>query len=358
MEQGREPASASFTAAVSTALGVLPQELTGQPFQTLLAQEGVALGGAQELQALLTEGPFLHAVEPASPAGLESDLAALRADRHQDRSLAALKRAPSLLRQLHGLVRSASGEEDREHAWGLLADAYANVSQITYRFGLLTMAATLLERMEHAAKQAGQQLRVAHAAQQRALLLLSHAAYDIGQRCVERSLDLVGPPQNETALALAGSAHLRGAVLAARALDLDRASAHLDEAEDLARRIGHESGVFDTNFGPGNVAIHRVAVELEAGDPGRAAHTGEHLRLPADVKPTRVGRHWQDMARAHLLSGSPAKAFAALQKARAVAPQQTRHHPQVHETMRALAAARHHPSPAVTAFARWLGVRA
>jgi transcriptional regulator with XRE-family HTH domain len=357
VEQGREPASAPFIAAVSRVLGVLPQELTSQPYTALLAQEGATLAGAQELQELLAEGPLLRADQPSAHDDLLKRLERLRADRHHDRSRNALAQTPVLLRQLHGAVQQAGSDHERETTWRMLADAYANTAQLAYRFGMLTMASALLDRMEHASDLGGSTLRTAQAAQHRALLLLSHAAYDTGQRFVERSLDVIGSTGDEQQQVLAGSAHLRGAVLAARNLDLDRARTHLAEAHRLAELVGYESPVLDTNFGPGNVAIHRVAVELEAGDPGRAAHEGASLRLPAGLKPTRAGRHWQDMGRAYLLSGEHAKALLSLQRARAMAPQQTRHHPQVHETIRALACTAGQVAPALSSFAHWLGVR-
>ncbi|WP_028649424.1 helix-turn-helix transcriptional regulator [Nocardiopsis sp. CNT312] len=357
VEQGREPASAGFVAAVAKALGVEPQELYGQPYHRLLAEDGGGLTGVAELQALLAEGSHVDPVEPPALEELAVDLAAVARDRHEDRARRALVKVPVLLRQLHGAVDSADHGDEREHAYRLLARAYGNAAQLTYRFGWLVMASTLLDRMERAAASSGQPLLIAHAIQQRALLLLSHSAYASGQRCVERSLDLVGPPEREAELALAGAAHLRGATLAARDRDADRVAEHLEEAERLARLVGHESAAYDTNFGPGNVMIHRVSVALDVGDPGRAAQTGSRLRLPADMKATRVGRHWQDVARAWTLAGDHPAALKALNRARKAAPQQTRFHPHVHETVHAIAAEQRRSSDGVASFAGWLGLK-
>ncbi|WDZ90597.1 helix-turn-helix domain-containing protein [Nocardiopsis sp. HUAS JQ3] len=357
VEQGREPASPEFVAAVAKALSIEPQELYGQPYHQLLAQDGGGLPGAAELQAILAEGNYVEPLDPTSADELSADLAAVQSHRHQDQARRALAKVPVLLRQLHGLTEASPPGAEREHAHRLLARAYANAAQLSYRFGWLVIASALLDRMETAAVPSGQPLLAAHAAQQRALLLMSHSAYESGQRYVQRSLNLIGPPEEEARLALAGAAHLRGAVLAARSRNRDRAAEHLREAERLAALIGHESPAYDTNMGPGNVAIHRIAVELDVGDPGRAARDGSRLRLPADVTATRVGRHWQDVARAWVLSGDSSAALNALYRARQAAPQQTRYHPHVRETIHAITAKQRRTSGNAAHFAHWLGLK-
>lgn len=357
VEQGREPASSGFVAAVAKALSVEPQELYGQPYHRLLAEDGGGLPGVAELQAILAEGSFVDPLEPSSNEELAADLAAVQQDRHEDHARRALAKVPVLLRQLHGAVESGGTVTERERSYSLLARAYGNAAQLTYRFGWMVMASTLLDRMEHAASFSGQSLLIAHAVQQRALLLLSYSAYTSGQRCVQRSLDQIGPLDGEAELALSGSAHLRGAILAARGRDSDRAEEHLVEAERLAALIGHESAAYDTNFGPGNVMIHQVAVALDIGDPGRAAHTGARLRLPSGVKATRVGRHWQDVARAWTMAGDHSAALKALNRARKAAPQQTRYHPHVHETVHVIVSEQQRSSDSIAHFANWLGIK-
>ncbi|WP_433697065.1 helix-turn-helix domain-containing protein [Nocardiopsis sp. CA-288880] len=356
VEQGRQPASAAFVAAVAEALGIRPQEVYGQPFHELLHQDGGAPAGLAALQALLAEGSYVRGTEPPPTQELVRTLDSIRQERHSDRSHRALDQIPGLVRHLHGALEATSSFTAREHLFALLASTWGNASQLTYRLGGLTMASALLDRMELAAAQAGQPLLAAHALQHRALLLASHAAYDTGRGCVQRSLDLIGEPSGESSIALAGSAHLRGAILAARGRDADRALDHLAEAERLAALVGHESSAFDTNFGPGNVLIHQVSVELECGDPGRAARTGSQLRLPQDVKATRAGRHWQDVARAWTMDGDHQAALRALGKARAIAPRQTRYHPQVHETMHVIVSAQRRSTSSAAGFAHWLGL--
>lgn len=87
----------------------------------------------------------------------------------------------------------------------------------------------------------------------------------------------------------------------------DLAREHIAETRAIAAHVDGESDAYGTLFGPANVGIHSCAVELEAGDPAAAAREGSALRLPAAIAPPRAGHHWQDTARAWLLSGNRAR---------------------------------------------------
>lgn len=357
VEQGREPASPAFVAAVARALGIEVEELYGQPYRELLDDDG-GVPGLAELRTLFAEGDYAAGLEPGSMGELEESLGRARVMRRTDRARQAIATMPVLLRQLRGAAEQAPTNLARERVYRLLAQAYANTAQMVYRFGWMTLATQAVDRMESAADRCGDPLLLAHAAQQRCLLLLSYASYATGEMLVGRSLDLLSKqPDTEDVLALRGSAHLRGAIAAARDSRADRAREHIAEARKVGERLGRSSTAFDTNFGPGNVEIHDVAVSLEIGDPGKAARDGAALRLPEDTQPNRVGHHWQDVARAWVLDGNYANALKALNRARRVAPQQTRYHPQVHETARAIAHAERRNSDSVVQFTNWLAIK-
>lgn len=357
VEQGREPASPAFVAAVSQGLGIEAEELYGQPYRDLLDTEG-GVAGLVELRTLFAEGAHVAPLEPGSTRELAAELDRVRAMRHSDRAHEAIALTPVLLRQLYGALERADTSSDHEYAQRLLAQTYGNTAQMVFRFGWTTLAGQAVDRMDMAATRSDDPLLLAHAAQQRSLLLLAYASYEAGEMLVQRSLDLLdAQPDSERALALRGSAHLRGAIISARARDIERAREHIGEAGGLGERIGRNCPAYDTNFGPGNVDIHDVAVSLEVGDPGRAARDGSALRLPDDLPANRVGHHWQDVARAWILAGDHRQALHALSHARRAAPQQTRYHPQVHETVRAIVLAERRKSESIAHFTAWLGLR-
>ncbi|PKW16203.1 helix-turn-helix protein [Saccharopolyspora spinosa] len=357
VEQGREPASPAFVAAVAKALNIEIQELYGQPYRDLLDDDG-GVPGLAELRTLFAEGSYIQAVEPGPVGEIRNELELVRQMRQDDKARQAIARTPILLRQIRGMEESAISGEDREEALRLLAQAFANIGLMVYGFGWMTLATQAVDRMETAAENAGALDLLARAANYRSLLLLSYAAYDVGESLVDRSLNLLDQgPDTESILAVRGSAHLRGAILCARNSNESRAREHIAEARAIGAKIGRTPSTYDTSFGPGNVEIHDVAVSLEVGDPGRAARDGSALRIPADVHSTRAGHHWQDVARAWVLSGEHSKALKALNAARRVAPQQTRYHPQVHETARAIALAERRKSDSIANFTAWLGLK-
>ena len=70
----------------------------------------------------------------------------------------------------------------------------------------------------------------------------------------------------------------------------------------------------------------------------------------------RIGHHWIDLARGYQLHGDRERSLAALQLARQTSPQQTRYHPQVHETVITLAENDKRRSDTLAGFARWAGI--
>ncbi|MGH3903523.1 MAG: hypothetical protein ACRDTE_04940 [Pseudonocardiaceae bacterium] len=106
-----------------------------------------------------------------------------------------------------------------------------------------------------------------------------------------------------------------------------------------------------------NVSIHWVAVPVELSDGTTAVGRAEQVQLPDRIEPTRAGYHWMDVARAWTLHGDRTKALGALKQARHIAPQQTRYHPTVHETVRILAETDRRATDTLAGFARWAGVK-
>lgn len=106
------------------------------------------------------------------------------------------------------------------------------------------------------------------------------------------------------------------------------------------------------------IRSHSVSVPVELSDGTTAVARAAELHLPPGTAPSRVGHHHIDVSRAWLLHGNRDRALAGLQQARRVAPELTRYHPQVHETIRALVHAERRRSDKLAGFAGWAGVQA
>ncbi|MEV4129626.1 helix-turn-helix transcriptional regulator [Nocardia sp. NPDC049707] len=354
VEQGREPASPAFTAAVARALQVEPEQLTGAPYYDTIEEDG-PLEGLTDLRALLAEGPYAQGVEPPTFAELSAEMSAIDRDCRNDKSRAALARLPILMRQIYGALHAASADAEGGATYDLLCAAHAAAERLCRRFGYMGLAVSALDRLEWFATQADDPLYAALGKVKRGRILMYHNANDAALTLIGQALDTISGDDTATT-EIRGFGHLCGSIIAARGFRADIARDHITEARNLARRINGESDLYGTMFGSANVEIHSCAVELEAGDPGRAAHEGMALVLPADIALPRAGHHWQDVARAWLLIGQPDKALKSLNFARRAAPQQTRLHPSVRETLHGIAAAERRRTDSLSSFAGWVGV--
>lgn len=347
VEQGREPASPGFISAVARALRITPEHLTGAPYD-----DGKPLSDAvNALSVLLTEGRYARAAEPGPLSRIEADLEAAQQLYRSDRTRQTIEMLPDIIRRLHGAVRDLSGDE-QAHAYTLLTSAYVLAEWSARRTGHLMLALPALDLADGYAPFADDPNYGAFSALARARVLTHYGEAEVAGQLIDSAIE--SADSSRAGLVLAGYSHLAGAINEARKLNHPGAVEHVRAAREMAARTG-ETDLYMTAFGPLNVEIHAHAIELEAGDPNRAAVEGAQLTYTADAPPTRIGHHWHDNARAWLLSGKPDRALAALNKARAAAPQQTRLHPSVRETVHGIAAAQRRQTDSLLGFASWLG---
>jgi hypothetical protein len=187
---------------------------------------------------------------------------------------------------------------------------------------------------------------------------MSSGRYDVGLRVVDRALrELDGQESRRPAgmEAMRGMLHLRAATIAGRMKDRDQADARLTEARALARTTG-ELPDFGVTWGPTNVGVHAVAIASETDDFGRAIELAEAVRIPRGWTRSRAGHHWMDLGRVHAWSGHPEQALDCLQHARRIAPQQTRYHPTVRETVLALKRKERTRNGSLAQYAEWVGI--
>jgi tetratricopeptide (TPR) repeat protein len=131
-------------------------------------------------------------------------------------------------------------------------------------------------------------------------------------------------PTAET-LSRCAAFHLVLAIAAAR--DNDRAAAHkhLDQAGQIARRLGEDRDDFGTEFGPTNVALHAVGVAVELGDAGQALDLARGIEA-GRLSPERQARYSIDLAQAHAMRRQTGEALRCLEVAEQLTPEQTRTH--------------------------------
>ncbi|MEG8182906.1 helix-turn-helix domain-containing protein [Nocardia terpenica] len=347
VEQGREPGSPGLISAVARALCITPDLLTGAPYD-----DGKPLADAvNELRILLTEGKYVRATDPDPLEQLEAEIFEAQRIYRADHTRQTIEILPDLIRRVHGAVRDLRGDE-QAHAYASLTYAYGLAEGCARRTGYQTLTLPALDLADTYAAYSDDPYAGAFSALARARLLTFYGESQVAGHLIDTAIN--SADSSHTGMVLAGYSHLVAAVNDARQLNHARADDHVQAAREFARQTG-ESDLYLTWFGPLNVEIHAHAIELESGDPNKAAVEGAKLAYGKEASPTRVAHHWQDNARAWLMSGKADKALVALNKARAAAPQQTRLHPSVRETVYAIAQAERRRTESLLGFASWVG---
>jgi len=233
------------------------------------------------------------------------------------------------------------------------------VDQVLSKLGHVDLASLTVDRYEWAAERSGDPLAVLIGHYRRAGELISAADWDSAARFLESSRssieDQIGHADPAT-LSVWGNLHLKSGLAAARAGRRQESDAHLTEARETATRIGTDRDDYRLFFGPTNVDIWSVGLAVEMCDGTEGVKRADGVTFPKGTPRERVGHHHIDTARAWLLYGDREQALASLNRARHTAPQQTRYHPMVHETIRVLARGDRRRTDTVQGFAAWCGI--
>lgn len=365
VESGHAPASPAFIGAVARALRVDVPRITGQPY------EEVGRGRSARLHT--TVDPLRRALtmwdlpsEDARARPYEELAADVRriSDLGRDANYVAIgETLPTLLDELSVAVHSAS-DDDRPRLYALAAEAYSGVSSIANLLGYLDLRDRVIDRIEQASHRCDDPLRVYRVRWQRTSAMMAATTYQAALALMDRTRkDLGTDPARMPlpVLSLYGSMHLRSAIISARAAKTEgsewagRAWTHLEAAREAATIMRTDRDDYGLSFGPSNVTQHEVSVAVELEEGTEAVKRARATRLSPTVPTVRRGHHYIDLARAHLLHGDHPGTMRALQQARRIAPQQTRHHPMVRETVLAVAHTGR-GSEDLTRFAVWLGL--
>jgi len=353
VEQGVIPASPSVIGALARALSVLVTQLTGQPYLEELRQDQLD-GLIQPIREALNVydiGPDPD-VAPRSTQELEA----------QAEELCALVRATDIKKVaalLPGLISEATTiahTHPSDRHWQLLAGTYRTAYDVTTKLGYSDLCTVALDRMDWAAQRASDPILGGMRQYLRALSYLRASDYRTGKRLIRLGMSHLEQAEPGRARdVVTGQLHLGAAVLAGRDKDRGSAEGHLDEAKRIAQRTGRAETVYWLSFGPTNVGAHKVSVLAELDLYPEAVRSAETMTIPDDWPPSRLAHHFTELAWAQMWTGHTDASFKSLQKARKLAPQQTRYHPTVRETYSGLESAKRQMPDTFSNFGSWLG---
>jgi transcriptional regulator with XRE-family HTH domain len=235
----------------------------------------------------------------------------------------------SLIPELEQAVRAPASAGLIEAARELLTDIYQAVAAIMAKLGETDAAWIAADRAAFTAEAMREPLAVAASMFRMAHALLT--LRQIGQAQAVASATLAGLGQRAArdpaveVLSLCGAFHLVLAIAAVRDNDRVEAHKHLDQAAELAARIGEDLDDFGTEFGLTNVALHAVGVAVELGDAGQALDLAGGIESER-LSPERQARYSIDLAQAHAMRRQIGEALRCLEIAEQLTPGQTRTH--------------------------------
>jgi transcriptional regulator with XRE-family HTH domain len=364
VESGAVPASPAMIGAVARALRVDVPRVTGQPYTESRGQAGRLHDSVNSLRRSIdTYDLAEEGIIPRPFAELAADVKRMSDLGQAARYVQIGTELPGLLDEL-GVAIHLAPENERAPLYGLLAEAYSGASAIANLLGYLDLRGQVVDRIRWASERCDDPLRMHRVRWQRTASLMAVSAYGPALTLMDQVRSDLGDgltTMDGPALSVYGSTHLRSAIVSARAArtsgpgSAQQAWAHLAAARDVAGRMRRDRNDYGLAFGPSNVAQHEVAVAVELEDGAEAVRRSREVRLGPSVPAVRRGHHYIDLARGYVMAGDNEGGLRCLQEARRIAPQQTRHHPMVRETVLSIAAARRGREE-LSLFASWLGV--
>ncbi len=319
------------------ALGCSVTDLTGQPYLPVDRDTAEALSAVPGIQvALHNYGP--DDVPDARPRPLDELVAwAQTANDHRDQNRLSLagRDVGTLITELqvHALT---AGSADRDRAVTALVTACAVAGPVArVSAGNLDLSATAGRRMYDLASRHGNPGLIGFACWFWAAQLRDLSARDRAWTVLSTGIDEVTSAvrfgSGDTLPAeMVGMMHLSQAFIAARKHRANEAHAHLDEAGQIADRVGECNGM-RRHFGPTNVRMAWLIAGIELGQGGRAYEeiTQTPLNVEALGSRERTSKLHLDLARALVQDGRDrdVEVIRYLDTADRLAPQRIRMNP-------------------------------
>ncbi|HWS37670.1 MAG TPA: helix-turn-helix transcriptional regulator [Actinoplanes sp.] len=322
---------ATIAAALECAPADLARTVAPAPDRTTAAARTGVLGLRTALVDIDLADPPAGTAPPI--AGLRREVALLAALFRACDYAGAARLLPDLLRHLH----TETAGPHRRDALLLLGEASHIASSVLRNLGYPSDAWLGAQRCRDAADAAGDPVLQGLAAYALASAAIACGSHQRGQTIAERAVDdLSRHRARPGGLEMLGSLHLVAALASRFRQRLDDSRDWLAEASALAARTG-ETTTMDMFFGPTNVNIWRMSIEVDDGDPARVveiARRTDPALIPVGV---RQVFYYGDAARALArMGGRDREATRFLLTAERVAPQHVRTCPELAATVRLL----------------------
>lgn len=268
---------------LSRLLHVDVQALTGAPWQ-LAPNGGSRVEGIENVRAALNQYAGLLGGNDSIPelAHLRRSASTAHADYQAARYASVIRDVPTLIANADAALQNAASD-DREAALSYV-ETYVVASKLLTKLGVGDLGAVTADRAAMAAGRADSPAAQGMAIYQVVTALLRSDQVEQAEQLAMRMAQQLRPAvrsDDPALVSVTGALWLIGGVIAARRTDRWEAERRLAEASTLAELLGHDANYAWTAFGPTNVAIHRVSVAAELGDPAAALDAAAGVDLDA-----------------------------------------------------------------------------
>lgn len=325
---------------LADALQVSAADLTGQPYAPADAPHARALAFVPSIRAALISLAYLDLpdVPSRSMEQLDSATRQLATARRTCNYAEATSLIAPLLLDL-GAAAYSSTSRHRSTALPLLSLTTYHTAFVLKYLGFVDLPLAAAERSSHAARELGTPQHVGLADFAR-LHNLPPESRRAGRKLATVATERLQRETSPAALQTYGMLHLTSAWTEAVVGRPRDATAHLDEAAQVATRLGDDppdGGFAELQFGPTNIAQWRVSLALEGGEAGKA------VELARAIDPQRI-LSTSRRAQFHIEYGSAlastrrvdGEALVQFINAERVAPQRVRLSPVVRDTVGAM----------------------
>jgi transcriptional regulator with XRE-family HTH domain len=266
---------------------------------------------------------------------------------------------PDLIADSWQAAHTSTGERQRR-AFGQLSLVWRVTSGMLDRIGEQDLPWIAAERDMAAAERSDDSLLIAGAAWRLAVVLRHNGRLQESIDVPIATADTLRPQlaQSPQHASMYGALMLKGAVGAATVGDHVAVRDYLRECDRAAQLTGDRND-FWLAFGPTNVAIHRVWVATEMGDPIDALRQAAYVdddALPTELSERRTS-HLITVAWSHYLRRHDDEALATLIVAKAAAPEQLMFTHRVHDMLRQMLRRDRRDRRGLHELAEFVGVR-
>lgn len=361
IENGKKTPSSALLSRLAAELGVSVSALLedGRPAPRSM---GPVTTGPSVVAALMGYGPPRRR-PPVAPAVLRDRVES--AWRQWQRSPERFTEADQVLPELVADVeqaahahRSGSDEATRREVLRTAADLYGLLRSYCRRTGRLDLALMVADRAIRAAEDADDPLRIAAAQWNLGHVLLSQpgSAGEAQEVALHAADELRQGPVTTESEAMRGALELVAVVADAQRRRWWEARQRLEQqAAPLADRAGEGNPMW-TVFGPTNVHLHALSIEMLAGEASEGLRLADQIDTAGMPSVERQFTFGLETARCHELRREDASVLVHLLGLEERAPEDLRRSPLARDMIaRLLRRVRPTYRPKVTAFAERLG---